>query len=45
MIDPATKTAVIILANRVHPYDTGNMAPVRAKVSSIVAGSILKENL
>ncbi len=45
VIDPATKTAVIILANRVHPYDTGNMAPVRAKVSSIVAGSILKENL
>ncbi|MBQ6311640.1 MAG: serine hydrolase [Bacteroidales bacterium] len=42
VIDPVTKTAVIILANRVHPYDTGNMAPVRAKVSTIVAASIVK---
>ena len=45
VIDPATKTAVIILANRVHPYDTGNMAPVRAKVSTVVAGSILMPSL
>lgn len=42
VVDPVTKTAVIILANRVHPYDTGNTAPVRAKVATIVAASILK---
>jgi len=42
VIDPVTKTAVIILANRVHPYDTGALARQRATVASIVAGSIIK---
>ena len=41
VIDPQTKTAVIILANRVHPYDTGGLARQRATIGSIVAGSIL----
>ena len=45
VIDPQTKTAVIILANRVHPYDTGGLARQRATIGSIVAGSILMPNL
>ena len=45
VIDPQTKTAVIILANRVHPYDTGGLARQRATIGSIVAGSILIPNL
>ena len=40
VMDPQTKTAVIILSNRVHPYDTGNFARQRATVASIVAGAI-----
>ncbi|MBP5518282.1 MAG: serine hydrolase [Bacteroidales bacterium] len=45
VIDPQTKTAVIILANRVHPYDTGGLARQRATIGSIVAGSILMPSL
>ena len=40
VIDMKTKTAVIILANRVHPEDKGNLARLRAQVANIVAGSI-----
>lgn len=39
-LDPASKTAVIILANRVHPDDKGNMTPLRKEVATIVAGAI-----
>ena len=35
-----TRTAVIILANRVHPTDSGSMAATRAAIANIVAGSI-----
>ena len=42
VIDMKTKTAVIILANRVHPEDKGSMARLRAQVSNIVAGAIVK---
>jgi CubicO group peptidase (beta-lactamase class C family) len=41
-IDPASKTAVIILANRVHPDDKGNMTPLRKEVATIVAGAVAK---
>jgi len=34
--DPASKTFIIILANRVHPNDDGTTKPVRIKVSDIV---------
>ncbi|MCI1719748.1 MAG: beta-lactamase family protein [Bacteroidales bacterium] len=43
VIDPESKTAVILLANRVHPYDTGSVVRTRALVANIVAGSIVKE--
>jgi CubicO group peptidase (beta-lactamase class C family) len=41
VIDQKTKTAIILLAHRVHPYDEGSLARLRALVSNIVAGSIL----
>jgi CubicO group peptidase (beta-lactamase class C family) len=34
--DPASKTYIIILTNRVHPKDDGTTKPVRIKVSDIV---------
>ena len=41
VIDMETRTAVIILANRVHPEDKGSLAPLRAQVANIVAGAVL----
>jgi len=38
--DPASKTFVIILANRVHPKDDGSAKPVRMKVADIVFSSL-----
>ena len=35
-IDPASRTYVIILTNRVHPEGKGNVEPLRAKVLSLV---------
>ena len=42
VIDMEARTAVIILANRVHPKDDGSLARLRARISNIVAGSIEK---
>jgi len=39
-IDQTNETAVIFLAHRVHPYNVGSMAPLRAKLANIIAGSI-----
>ncbi|MFH1716238.1 MAG: serine hydrolase domain-containing protein [Planctomycetota bacterium] len=38
--DPASKTFVIILANRVHPADGGTTKPVRIKVADIVSSTL-----
>lgn len=40
--DPASKTFVIILTNRVHPKDDGTTKPVRSKVADIVFSSLQK---
>ncbi|OLE52447.1 MAG: hypothetical protein AUG51_17790 [Acidobacteria bacterium 13_1_20CM_3_53_8] len=40
-IDPATQSFVIFLSNRVHPDGRGDVVPLRGKVASIVASSIL----
>lgn len=40
VIDMETKTAVIILTNRVHPTDDGLVSPLRARIATIVAGAI-----
>ena len=41
VIDMKTKTALIILTNRVHPEDKGSLARLRAQVANIVAGAIV----
>lgn len=40
VLDFETKTAVILLTNRVHPYDEGGIAPLRKTVSTIVASAL-----
>jgi CubicO group peptidase (beta-lactamase class C family) len=42
-IDPGTGTAVIVLANRVHPDDKGNMTRLRREVGTIVAAAVGKK--
>ncbi len=39
-VDPATKTFVIFLSNRVHPDGKGDVTPVRARIATIVASTI-----
>jgi CubicO group peptidase (beta-lactamase class C family) len=41
VIDMKTRTAVILLAHRVHPKDEGSVSQLRSKVANIVAASIL----
>ena len=40
VIDLDTRTAIILLTNRVHPKDDGSVSRLRALVSNIVAGAI-----
>ena len=40
VIDLSSKTTVIILAARVHPWDTGGMGRMRALIANIVAGQV-----
>ncbi len=42
IMDLDSKTAVILLTNRVHPYDEGGCGRLRALVANAVAGSIEK---
>ncbi|KKL02746.1 class A beta-lactamase-related serine hydrolase [Rheinheimera mesophila] len=39
-IDPASRTYVILLSNRVHPNRTGSITDLRAKLANIVAAGI-----
>jgi CubicO group peptidase (beta-lactamase class C family) len=39
-IDPGTKTAVIVLTNRVHPDDKGNVTRLRREIGTIVAKAV-----
>ena len=39
-IDMDTKTAIVLLTNRVHPTDEGSLASLRKEVKDIVSGSI-----
>ncbi|MBQ7458843.1 MAG: serine hydrolase, partial [Bacteroidales bacterium] len=41
VIDMSTRTAIVLLTNRVHPTDDGLVGPLRSKVANIVAGSII----
>jgi len=40
-IDPASDSFVIFLSNRVHPDGKGDVGPLRGRVASIVAGSVI----
>jgi CubicO group peptidase (beta-lactamase class C family) len=40
-IDPETQTAVVLLTNRVHPDDKGDIIALRSKVANVVGASIL----
>lgn len=42
VLDPDTRTAVILLTNRVYPDDTTSVVDLRAKVATVVAASILE---
>ena len=42
VLDPDTRTAVILLTNRVYPDDSTSVVDLRAKVANVVAASILK---
>lgn len=42
-IDPPSRTAIILLANRVHPDDKGNTTPLRKAIGTLVAGALKKE--
>ena len=41
LIDTDTRTAVVLLTNRVHPSDDGAVGRLRAQVANIVASSII----
>ncbi|HEX8898281.1 MAG TPA: exo-beta-N-acetylmuramidase NamZ domain-containing protein, partial [Chthoniobacterales bacterium] len=40
-IDPASDSFVIFLSNRVHPDGKGDVGPLRGRIASIVAGSMI----
>ncbi|MDX6303576.1 MAG: hypothetical protein QOI77_545 [Blastocatellia bacterium] len=40
-IDPSSDSFVIFLSNRVHPDGKGDVGPLRGRVASIVAGSVI----
>lgn len=40
LIDTRSRTAIVLLTNRVHPTDDGLVGPLRSKVANIVAGAI-----
>ena len=42
VIDLSSKTAVIVLAHRVHPVDDGSVARMRACIANIAAAQLLK---
>jgi CubicO group peptidase (beta-lactamase class C family) len=42
-IDPGSKTAVIVLTNRVHPDDKGNVTRLRREIGTIVARAVAKK--
>jgi CubicO group peptidase (beta-lactamase class C family) len=42
-VDPGSKTAVIVLTNRVHPDDRGNVTQLRREIGTIVARAVGKK--
>ncbi len=42
IVDPVSKTAVILLAHRVHPADKGGVVRLRAQIANVVAGAVIE---
>ena len=42
VLDPETRTAVILLTNRVYPDDTTSVVDLRAKIANVVAASVIR---
>ena len=42
-LDPGTKTAMVVLTNRVHPDDKGNVTRLRREVATAVAAAVGKK--
>ena len=42
VIDPELDLAIILLTNRVHPNDTGNVSRLRALVANVVAAAVVE---
>jgi CubicO group peptidase (beta-lactamase class C family) len=42
-VDPNSKTAVIVLTNRVHPDDKGNVTRLRREIGTLVARAVGKK--
>lgn len=42
VIDPKSRTTVILLTNRVHPDDKGSVVRLRSLVANVVAGALIK---
>jgi CubicO group peptidase (beta-lactamase class C family) len=42
-IDPETETTIIFLTNSVHPYDKGQILPLRSRVANVIAASIIRK--
>ena len=45
VIDPDNDISIILLTNRVHPYDKGSVVKLRSMVSNAVAASMNKEKI
>jgi uncharacterized protein YbbC (DUF1343 family)/CubicO group peptidase (beta-lactamase class C family) len=43
-LDPASETFVVFMSNRVHPDGKGDVGPLRGRVASIVASSVVDTN-
>lgn len=42
VVDPVSKTAVILLTHRVHPVDKGGVVRLRAQIANVVGGAVIE---
>jgi CubicO group peptidase (beta-lactamase class C family) len=40
VVDPDNDLAIILLTNRVHPYDKGSIVKLRAEIADMIAGTM-----
>ena len=44
VVDPDNDLAIILLTNRVHPYDKGSIVKLRAEIADMIAGTMSEMN-